>query len=386
MKKTETETGFKASAYAALALALASLGDAFLYPFLPVNFSKVGVPVMWIGVLLSINRFVRIFSNTMIVHTFSRYGLRYVMIAAVVVAIFSTFGYGVATGVGLWLLFRVLWGLSFSAMRIGTLGYALQQERIGVALGISRSLQETGPMLSLFLAPLLLQYFHSDKIFYLLGLLSLPALYFAFKLPVRPDRAEALQSKRFLQWPSSVNTITLISAIVIDGIVVVVLGVLFLRYRDQISLATATAMAAFYLGYRRVCLVALSPAGGWLADKIGIDRVYNISALALMLGLIVMVSGWIGTGTVIVFTFYAINAAITPGFASKTNGHSLAAVAGNATWRDIGAAVGTLLGGFLLSSSYLEIVLQVGILVIGMVLAVHPGNSRPALKRFILWK
>src|SRR5688572_6600908 len=124
-------TGIKASAFAALALAFASFGDAFLYPFLPVNFGSIGVPVLWVGVLLSINRFVRIISNTLLVHAFAKYGLRTIMICAVAMAITSTFGYGIASSVIAWLIFRVIWGLAFSAMRIGTLGYALQQERKG---------------------------------------------------------------------------------------------------------------------------------------------------------------------------------------------------------------------------------------------------------------
>jgi DHA1 family multidrug resistance protein-like MFS transporter len=380
------EIGLKASAYAALALAFASFGDAFLYPFLPVNFAEAGVPVIWVGLLLSINRFVRIFSNTMIVHAFAKYGLRVIMIIAVALAIISTLGYGVAASVVMWLMFRVMWGLAFSAMRIGTLAYALQNERRGFALGVSRSLQESGPMLSLFLAPLLLQYLHIEVVFYALAFLSLPALYFAINLPAGYDKTPSLQHRRFLKWPSSLNSITLISAIVIDGIVVVVLVVLFLNFREHITPAAATALAAFYLGYRRVCSVALSPAGGWIADKIGMDRIFNISVVCIVLGLIVLTFGWIGSGAVIVFTFYSINSAITPGSASMTNSHSLAAVAENATWRDIGAAVGTLIGGLLISSPYLDKVLLIGIAAMIILLFIHLGTMKPIFKRVLLWK
>jgi MFS transporter, DHA1 family, multidrug resistance protein len=380
------ETGLKASAYAALALAFASFGDAFLYPFLPVNFHQVDVPVIWIGLLLSINRFVRILSNTMMLHAFAKYGLRTIMIVAVLLAITSTLGYGFATGLAMWFIFRVMWGLAFSAMRIGTLGYALNNQRQGFALGISRSLQELGPMLSLFFAPVLLQYLKPDQIFYVLALLSFPALYFALRLPTGSDKTQSLRGKWFMQWPSTLNSITLVSAIIIDGIVVVVLGVLFLQYKENISLATATTLAAFYLGYRRVCLVALSPAGGWIADKVGLNHVFNASVLFVILGLILIASGWIATGAVVVFTFYSINSAITPGSASKTNTHSLAAVAENATWRDIGAAVGTLVGGFLISSSYLQNVLQGGIAAMCILLVIHLGTVPPIFKRVFSWK
>src|SRR5687767_7014930 len=176
--------GLKTPAFASLALAFASFGDAFLYPFLPVNNVAVGVPVVWVGVLLSINRFVRIFSNGVVVQLFAKYGLRFVMICAVLLAIISTAGYGIASGILAWIVCRILWGLSFSAMRIGTLGYALQQTRQGLALGVTRSFQEVGPMLSLFLTPLLVNNFEAKIIFFLLAGLSLPALWFAWKLPM----------------------------------------------------------------------------------------------------------------------------------------------------------------------------------------------------------
>jgi MFS transporter, DHA1 family, multidrug resistance protein len=96
--KDVSKDGLKAPAFAALALAFASFGDAFLYPFLPVNFNDVGIPVVWVGLLLSVNRFVRILANTVIVHALAKYGLRSVMIVAVMLAVVSTLGYGIATG------------------------------------------------------------------------------------------------------------------------------------------------------------------------------------------------------------------------------------------------------------------------------------------------
>ena len=380
------DISLKASAFAALALAFASFGDAFLYPFLPVNFNAVGIPLAWVGVLLSINRFVRIISNAWIVHAFSKYGLRSIMILAVTLAITSTLGYGLASGVVAWIFFRVMWGLAFSAMRIGTLGYSLQHERAGFALGISRSLQDAGPMIALMIAPLLLMYFPSRTIFYILSALSIPALYFALSLPRGNDRTRSLAGTRVMRWPTTLNSITLLSAIIIDGIVVVVLGVLFLHYRNNITLLTATSLAAFYLAYRRICLVALSPAGGWVADKIGLDRVFSISMALVTIGLIAIVAGWIGTGAVIVFTFYSINSAVTPGSASSGRSHSLAAVAENATWRDVGAAVGTLLGGLLISSQYLNTVMLVSVFALIILLFIHFGSVGRVAKLFYLWK
>lgn len=383
----QEEIGLKTPAFAALTLAFASFGDAFLYAFLPINSNVVGIQVIWVGLLLSVNRFVRIFANMFIVHLFSRYGLRHLMIIAALLAITSTLGYGVASGILTWLAFRICWGLSFSVMRIGTLGYALQQKKRGLAFGVSKSLQEVGPMVSLFSAPVLITYFDSDVIFYILALLSVPALYFAWNLPAVEDKTPVLTSRWSIRWPSTLNLITLVSAILIEGILIVVLGILFLNHRENISLLSATALAAFYLAYRRVCAVVLSSAGGWLADKFGMNRTFNISILFIIVGLFVVVSGWIGTGAVLVFTFYSINAAITPGSAvSRDDNHSLAAVAENATWRDIGAATGTLLGGVFISSQYLNGVLTIGTLVFACLLLMHMGTARKATKLLYLWK
>lgn len=383
--EAEKAIGMKALVFAALALAFVSFGDAFLYPFLPLNFQSVGLPVVWVGLILSINRFVRIFSNSLMVHAFSRYGLRSVMLIAAVLAIASTFGYGLATGILAWLTLRIMWGLAFSAMRIGTLGYALQHQRRGLAFGVSKSLQEVGPMLALFMAPVLITCLDSRTIFYFFSVLSLPALYFAWKLPVINDKTQTMESSRILHWPSTLNSMTFVSAFVIDGILVAVLGILFLHYRNEINLVTATALAAFYLGYRRICLVALSAAGGWISDKFGLERILNISLALVILGLVGIISGWIGTGAVIVFTFYSINSAIVPGSAARSS-HSLAAIAENATWRDIGAAIGTLLGGLLISSQYLNAVLIIAVLIMVPLLIVHAAPTRKAFKLFYLWK
>jgi MFS family permease len=320
------------------------------------------------------------------VHLFAKYGLRIIIIIAVLLAIISTAGYGIATGVLSWIFFRISWGLSFSAMRIGTLAYALRQPRPGFALGLSKSLQETGPMLTLFSAPLLLNYFHAKNIFVVLAMLSLPALYFAWKLPYNKDHTSAAGTKLFLQFPSTFNSITLLSAILIDGIMVVVLGILFLHYQENITLATATTLAAFYLGYRRICLVTLTPAGGWIGDTFGLDKVFNVSILLVVVGLLAIVSGWIAMGSVIVFTFYGINAAITPGTVSKNQPNTLVAVAENSTWKDIGAALGTLLGGILITSPYMMHILIITIFTLLILLLIHLGMAQRAIKFLYAWK
>ena len=241
-------------------------------------------------------------------------------------------------------------------------------------------------MIALFFAPILLHNIPIDTIFFWLAGFSLPALWFAWKLPKRLDQMPPIIHKRFLKFPSTINSITFFAAILIDGIMVVVLGILFLQYGDDISLITVTAMVAFYLGYRRICLVVLAPAGGWVSDKIGVHKVFNISVVFIILGLLVLISGWIETGSVIVFTAYSVHTAVTPGIASLNQPHALRAVAANATWRDIGAALGTLIGGFLITSPYITHIFLIAIFGLVILLLIHLEKTRKAIRFLFAWK
>jgi MFS transporter, DHA1 family, multidrug resistance protein len=365
----------KPTAFSALALAFASFGDAFLYAFLPLNYEMVGVPLVWVGVLLSVNRIIRIVANGFIANLFEKHGFRQMVIFAVLVALFSTVGYAIASGIVAWIVLRICWGLSYSILRIGALGYALQQPKVGLGLGVSKSFQEAVPLVALLSVPLLLTFKNSHAIFLTLTLLSLPALYFSWFLPADDFLIHQGSKRKFLSFPSLTNSITLVFAIVIDGIMILVLGVLFLRYREGISLLMATSLAAFYLGYRRICLVVLSPLAGVIADKIGLGKTFNYSMIVVIIGLTLLSNGFIAAGAVVVFTFYGINAVVTPGKISGNRPDSLKAVAENATWRDIGAAVGTLLGGFLISSNQVNDFLFAGTILLTLLVIIYIVRS-----------
>ncbi len=57
-------------------MAFAGLGDAILYPILPVYAKELGLPIIYVGLLLSINRFVRIFANTWVANIIVKIGMK----------------------------------------------------------------------------------------------------------------------------------------------------------------------------------------------------------------------------------------------------------------------------------------------------------------------
>jgi MFS transporter, DHA1 family, multidrug resistance protein len=378
-------SSFQAPVYSALALAFASFGDAFLYPFLPLHGERLGMSVAWIGILLSINRFARIFTNAIIARACATFGFRAVTIIAVALAILSTAGYGFASSIFLWLMFRISWGLSYSVLRISAISYSLDHERQGFSLGISKAVQEAGPMLTLIVAPPLLFQLDTKVIFFILSSASLPALYFAFLLPKKFSATTPFSFKKFAKIPSTFNLLTFGSAFIVEGIVVVTLGVLFLKYYPAITILSASILAASYLAYRRICLITFSPFGGWIADKYGLERIFVMSFTMLLAGLIFVTIGWIEAGAIIVFAFYSVLSALTPGAASSKGKHALEAVSENATWRDIGAALGTLAGGLLLNSDHVLSFLLGGTLVISMMFLYY-ANVNKSFRNLITWR
>lgn len=67
---------FRGALQASGVMAFAGLGDAILYPILPIYGKDLGFSVFFIGLLLSVNRFVRILANTQIANLVNYIGMR----------------------------------------------------------------------------------------------------------------------------------------------------------------------------------------------------------------------------------------------------------------------------------------------------------------------
>ena len=108
-------------------LALVIMGDSLMYVVLPTKFADFGVgPTLglsagfWVGLALSANRFVRLVSNTFAARVYERAGLRAPFVSAVLLGGLTTLAYSISTGIAMLLLFRLLWGVSYSFMRLAS--------------------------------------------------------------------------------------------------------------------------------------------------------------------------------------------------------------------------------------------------------------------------
>lgn len=90
--------GFRPGVLTAVVVACSLLGDSFLYIGLPLQFKTLELSLVSVGILLSINRFVRFFSNTWAGYIYRRYGIRLPLLAAICVGTMATLSYRLISG------------------------------------------------------------------------------------------------------------------------------------------------------------------------------------------------------------------------------------------------------------------------------------------------
>ncbi|WP_291036789.1 MFS transporter [Dyadobacter sp. 50-39] len=361
--------------YASFSLTFALMGDAFLYSFLPINASSIQVPIIWIGTILSINRFTRILLNPLILRVFARLGFRLPVIVSATISVFATAGYGAGFGIITLLMLRILWGISYSVLRVGAITYAMDYPKKGLALGVSQSIVESGPLLALLTGPLLFEVINPRSIFLVIALLSTPGIYFAFKLKER-NRSPARKFSFKVSFPSIFNRLAFLGAFAVEGMLVVLIGALLLDAKPNWSPVEITAAAAGFLSFRRICSLLISPFAGWSADRYGLPNIYSASILLICLGLLLAANGWVVAGLIVVFTFYNINSSLAAGAASERMSDVTQAVSNNATFRDAGSAFGALIGGFLLTNDHMSLIFTSNTLLLIFLTWVYHRESK----------
>ncbi len=104
-----------------IGLALSLLGDTTLYTVLPNPdiAAEAGLTLAAVGVVLGLNRLIRLLTNGAFGLLYDRRPRRRIMLAGMLVASLSTLSYALSQGPVLIMIGRVVWGASWSAMWIG---------------------------------------------------------------------------------------------------------------------------------------------------------------------------------------------------------------------------------------------------------------------------
>ncbi|MBO8163954.1 MAG: MFS transporter [Brevibacillus sp.] len=168
----------------ALITAVCLLGDSMLYVVMPTHWQSFGLSSLWeVGILLSVNRLVRLPLNPIIGWLYRRLSIRQGILIAVLLAVLTTASYGLVDGFWLLLVMRSLWGLAWSFLRIGAyytiVGLSDEQSR-GQHMGTYNGLYRLGSLGGMLVGALLADFWGADWVavcFGLITLLALPAVF-----------------------------------------------------------------------------------------------------------------------------------------------------------------------------------------------------------------
>ncbi|BAB04880.1 MFS transporter [Halalkalibacterium halodurans] len=104
----------------AILTAIALLGDSMILIVLPLYWEEFGLTAIWqVGVLLSVNRLIRLPINPLVGWFYRTYERRTGFFIAMSLALVTTLAYGYVQGF-IWLLIaRILWGVAWAFIRLG---------------------------------------------------------------------------------------------------------------------------------------------------------------------------------------------------------------------------------------------------------------------------
>ncbi|MGY8824426.1 MAG: MFS transporter [Candidatus Latescibacterota bacterium] len=139
------------------ATAFSLLGDQTLYAVLPTYYAELGLLPWHVGLLLSANRFVRIFINHWAERFCQLYAPRLLFLLALVGGAALTAVYAVVTSFVFLLVARVLWGICWTFIRqigLTTVAESSQPEQVGRSMGLYSGLSRLGSLAGNFLGAL----------------------------------------------------------------------------------------------------------------------------------------------------------------------------------------------------------------------------------------
>lgn len=102
------------------ATAFSLMGDVTLYTVLPTRFADAGIALGMVGIILSINRLIRLITNNAMGWFFDRVpNRRAIFLGSLALGVITTMMYATSTTLPPLLLARLLWGLAWSGIWIG---------------------------------------------------------------------------------------------------------------------------------------------------------------------------------------------------------------------------------------------------------------------------
>lgn len=279
----------------ALVTAFCLLGDSMLYIVLPIYWQEAGLSSLWeVGILLSINRLVRVPLGPLVGKWYERAGGRIGLVVAVILAFVTTVSYGF-DGFWLWLLMRSIWGIAWTFLRLGAYSLIVsvsEENNRGQLMGLYNGLYRLGSLGGMIAGALLASMYGLAATAFVLGCFSLPALVLVF-LYIRPsfqrrhvytdtDRISISFWKQKSVWITMATA--LVVAMVYQGMFASTLSRLIENREPMVELGGlmigAAVMASLVQGARWGWEPWAAPWFGRLSDRYGRKRIFVWALLA----------------------------------------------------------------------------------------------------------
>ena len=350
----------------ALVVAASLLGDTLLYTVLPVTAASLGISRPMVGVILSLNRWVRLLTNPLAARLYERFPAGALIVVAIVLSAVTTAMYALPAALAVFLLGRLLWGFCFSLLRLGSFLATLEDAatHAGRRIGNTRSIWGVGYFVGAAFAPFATLSLGWTGACLLAAALTLVAgigpAYVAstWRRRIRvPEEGHVPASV----WEPRLLALFVIATVQLGlyaGILVAAGG-----FRvDELfhdgapifsSVVPATFVAAAFLLTQRVAQVVWTPIAGRWSDHsanwaFAISTVVSLTSVALLASLELDPILFVVIGACAFVNGLTTTIAVELVVSRRSRDHDRPRVlAALHTWQDAGAAGGALLGGVL---------------------------------------
>ncbi len=324
-----------------LVIAFGMIGDTLLYAVLPLYHEQFGLSLVMVGVLLSLNRWIRLFANSGVAAIGERAGPHTLMVAAAIGSVLSTTLYGLVESSAVQIAARILWGISYASLNLATLAYAVSDRaNAGKRVGASRAAIGMVQAVSLVGGAWIVLQVGPRSVFLIFGALTLVSLGAALLLPRLPPEPAAPGKGFRLPVPHRLEVWGFVMGFSGDGVFLLTLAFLL---KDSITSVAAVMATAALLALRWLVEITTGPLGGWIGDRFGARRIAIANGALLVGGFVLIAAGRDVTGALlVVMTRGMFNTLIPVLVIERGKSSVLTSQASYSTWRDFGAAVGPL--------------------------------------------
>ena len=241
----------------------------------------------------------------------------------------------------------MVWGLSFAALLLVTLSYAAANPlKTGTRIGLSRSVEQVGPLLAMTVGAWLAVIAGPRDVFLYLSLATAVSICLAFGLN---DFGQKKRVKRpmardkIFPRPDSLDLLIFWMGAGVDGVFTVSISLMWAEY---LSTETAILIGGSILAGRRLSEMLIAPCAGMIADRFGVRSPLFLAITLTIAGFGLIGGGLLMLGSVVLIVSRGALGTLFPAAVARIYPEDkIKALARNQTWRDVGAAAGPLAAG-----------------------------------------